>query len=137
MEEKIAHLEMIQGVISRMAENSLRLKEWSVGIVSALMAIAVTTKSTKVVLIGFLPAIVFYLLDAYYLRLERCFRELYDNVRVKDSSCVDFYMNFDGGSGLCSQKWWDSWLSSLFSFATAPFHIVIVIAILIARCVIS
>ncbi len=40
MEAKLKHLEMIQGVVNRMASNSFQLKGWSVVLVSALFALA-------------------------------------------------------------------------------------------------
>ena len=39
MENKRAHLEMIQGVVNRMANNSFLLKGWSVALVSAMFAL--------------------------------------------------------------------------------------------------
>jgi len=36
MEKKLKHLEMLQGVINRMANNSFLLKGWSVVLISAL-----------------------------------------------------------------------------------------------------
>ncbi len=41
MEIKRAHLEMIQGVVNRMANNSFLLKGWSVALVSAMFALGV------------------------------------------------------------------------------------------------
>ena len=44
MDKKIKHLEMIQGVINRMASNSFLLKGWTVVLVSALFALAANDK---------------------------------------------------------------------------------------------
>ena len=35
----------------------------------------------------------FWVLDAYYLRQERLFRKLYDNVRVQPDPAIDYSMN--------------------------------------------
>ena len=40
MEDKIAHLQMIQNVITRMASNLFLIKRWSVTLVAALFALA-------------------------------------------------------------------------------------------------
>jgi hypothetical protein len=40
MESKLKHLELVQGVINRMAGNSFILKGWSVTLTSALFALA-------------------------------------------------------------------------------------------------
>jgi len=39
MENKIKHLEMIQGVINRMASNSFALKGWAVTLVSGIFCV--------------------------------------------------------------------------------------------------
>ncbi len=94
---KIAHLQMIQGVINRMAGNSFALKGWSVGIISALFALATaqTTPEAKALLVtlAYFPAMTFWLLDAYFLRQERLFRDLYRQVAQQTEDEVDFSMN--------------------------------------------
>ena len=81
MESKLKHLELIQSVINRMASNSFRLKEWSVVLVSAILFLAARENSGEAALIGLVPALVFWGLDAYFLRQERLYRTLYDQVR--------------------------------------------------------
>jgi|ERR1017187_6601653 hypothetical protein len=76
MEKKIAHLNMIQGVINRMATNSFQVKGWSVVIVSALFALASREARPTLVYIAFLPAMVFWPLDGYFLWQERLFRRI-------------------------------------------------------------
>ena len=36
----------------------------------------------------------FWLIDSYYLCLEKAYRELYDKVRKLDENAVDFSMNY-------------------------------------------
>ncbi|MCP4140217.1 MAG: hypothetical protein GY755_08000 [Chloroflexi bacterium] len=38
-DDKIKHLEFIQGAVTRMADNSFKMKGWMVAIISALLAI--------------------------------------------------------------------------------------------------
>ena len=94
---KIAHLQMIQGVINRMAGNSFALKGWSVGIISALFALATvqTTSEVKTLLVAlaYFPALAFWQLDGFFLRQERLFRHLYDDTRQKDDTTIDFSMD--------------------------------------------
>lgn len=49
--------------------------------VSALFALAVKDTNSRFIMIAFLPALAFWILDAYYLRQERLFRKLFDDVR--------------------------------------------------------
>jgi hypothetical protein len=57
--EKIKHLEFIQNVITRMNKNSFQLKGWTVTIVSAILAIYVSTKNCYFVLSGIFPTVIF------------------------------------------------------------------------------
>ena len=40
MEKKLKHLEMVQGVINRMANNSFMLKGWAVTLVAGIFALS-------------------------------------------------------------------------------------------------
>ena len=44
MEDKRKHLELVQGVINRMASNSFMLKGWAVTLVAGIFALAATDK---------------------------------------------------------------------------------------------
>ena len=93
MEAKLKHLELIQNVTSRMAANSFALKGWSVVLVSALIALAAAKPNASLFIIGYFPALAFWLLDAYFLRQERLFRKLYDGVRILPPDQIDFSMD--------------------------------------------
>ncbi len=79
-EERIKHLEFIQNIITRMNTNSFQIKEWTVALVSAILALYVSTQNNCFILLGILPSLLFWFLDAYYLTQERKFRGLYNNV---------------------------------------------------------
>jgi hypothetical protein len=82
-DQQIAHLGMIQGVINRMASNSFALKALAVTIAASILAIAGAQQDApaSVSYVGLFPVVVFWLIDAKYLRLERLFRSLYDHIR--------------------------------------------------------
>jgi hypothetical protein len=82
MEAKLEHLKMIQDVIARMAGNSFLLKGWTVTLVAALFAFAAKDAERSLVIIAWIPLLVFAGLDAYYLLQERLFRRLYDQVAM-------------------------------------------------------
>ena len=73
------HLEIMQGVISRMAENSRSCKLWCVTLVAAVLVLVARTGEPLHALIALVPTGLLLLLDAYYLALERAFRKSYDN----------------------------------------------------------
>ena len=89
-ENKIKHLEMIQGVINRMAGNSFALKGWTVTLVSGIFVLAGKDTDKLYFLVAYIPVIVFWLLDAYYLLQERLYRSLYEKVRNTDEKNIDF-----------------------------------------------
>jgi hypothetical protein len=74
----VDQLNMIQAVINRLAGNSFLLKGWTVTLVAGLMGFASADSSRGFALIAVFVVIVFGTLDAYYLALERSYRELYD-----------------------------------------------------------
>jgi len=94
-EKRIKHLEMIQGVINRLAGNSFAIKGWSITLASALIAIAVDKSDGRFALAALLPVMAFWILDGYFLWQERLFRKLYDAVRLEQKNKAEdmFTMN--------------------------------------------
>lgn len=98
----IAHMNMIQGVITRLETNCFTLKA---------MAMAMTMAAALLAFLGSienpnwiypaavcLPILVFWAMDAQYLRLGKCFRRLFD--RVRRHECTDpFTMNISEFKG--------------------------------------
>ena len=93
MEKKLAHLEMIQAVITRMASNSFALKGWAVTLVAGLFALSGKDANQFYYLVTYIPIVVFWYLDANYLCQERMYRNLYEKVRELDEDKIDFSMN--------------------------------------------
>jgi hypothetical protein len=80
---RLKHLEIVQQVITRMASNSFLLKGWSVTLLSAILAIAVKDSLYRMIWIAFLPVLMFWMLDGYFLRQERIYRKLWDHIRAE------------------------------------------------------
>ena len=78
-----SHLEMLQGVIQRMAENSRSCKLWNITALSAVLFFAARTGVPWYTLIALVPLSLFFLLDVYYLSLERRFRSTYGRTLEK------------------------------------------------------
>ena len=72
------HLEIMQGVINRMAENSRSCKVWCVTLVAAILVLVARTGESNHALIALVPTLLFLVLDSYYLALERAFRNSYN-----------------------------------------------------------
>ncbi|WP_050933110.1 hypothetical protein [Vibrio harveyi] len=93
MEQKIAHLTFIQGVINRMGQNSFLLKGWGVTIIAALFALAAQGANKQFVLVAYFPAFMFWLLDAFFLHQEKLFRKLYEKVANGEIPSDNFTLN--------------------------------------------
>lgn len=117
MESKLKHLELIQGVINRMAANSFLLKGWSVTLASALFALAAKDANPFFVYLAYFPCATFWALDGYFLRQERLYRELYIEVAGRQPSEIDFSMNAAKFEAKV-----DSWLSTCFSLTLRMFY---------------
>ncbi len=89
-DNKLKHLEFIQNTITRMGSNSFMLKGWCITIVSALIAISVKESDYRLYLAAFIPTILFWILDSYYLWLEKVFRDLYKDVSKEKEDKIDF-----------------------------------------------
>ena len=84
----IAHLNMLQAVITRLAGNSAQCKTWCVAIVSALFGLAGATKSGRIAAAAIIPIAVFGFVDAAYLANEKAYRDLYNTIvgKIRDRS---------------------------------------------------
>jgi len=74
---------MLQGVIARMGANSFTLKALSATFGSAAIAImaSVERPSPYYAVAAMIPIIIFWLMDAQYLRYEHGYRRLFERVR--------------------------------------------------------
>lgn len=90
IENKVKHLEMIQNIIQRMANNSFMLKGWAVTLMVAIFTLLNQTLKQNHFLFICVPVIAFWFLHSYCLQLERKYKFLYNSIRIKNN---DF--NFD------------------------------------------
>jgi len=67
-------VEITQDIINRMGTNSFLIKGWSITLVVATLLLGGTSCYNYLAL---LPWLMFWCLDAYFLRLEKLYRKLY------------------------------------------------------------
>lgn len=77
-ELQVKRLEMVQAIISRLANYGATLKNYCITLATAVCGFAVTLQRPLIAFLALLPIIVFALLDAQFLRVERRFRALFD-----------------------------------------------------------
>jgi hypothetical protein len=127
--EQIKHLEFIQAVIARMANNSFLLKGWSVTLAVTLLGLAVRSSSPKFAALALVPPICFWAPDAYYLRQERLFRKLYDQVRQLSTTewpeTGQFNMSTDGIATEVS-----SWVKTLLAPTIFGIHLTVIVLVI-------
>ena len=129
--EVIGHIEMLQGIIDRMAGNSANCKTWAITVVVAVLALSDTEVWQRFyICLG--ATFMFLLLDCYYLGRERYFIQLQKSFvnRFYPSSQKDVEINSKEIKPYiipeCS--WWEKvkgTIGGLFSFSTFPLYIIL------------
>ncbi len=90
---KLKYLDMLQAVITRMAGNQFTCRTWSVALGTAVIGYAASKDGKPAMaILALLPALCFWVQDAYYLGLERAFRKKFEGaVTAGDRmSCFNF-----------------------------------------------
>lgn len=113
-EDKRKHLDLIQGVINRMASNSFLFKGWSITIIAGVAAFAAKEVSIILMVIPLVSTLLFWGVDSYYLTQERLFRGLYEKVIKLSPSGINYEMKTDP---MTFGKWFKSlWRPVLLAF---------------------
>lgn len=120
MEEKLKHLEFIQGVITRMNSNSFAIKTWMMTILSAFLAMYASHQNAWYLSVAIVPTLVFWFLDAKYLKMERQYRKLYE-AALKNQIAV-----FDMDAG----KYNECYINVLFSKTILWVYVPIVLGLI-------
>lgn len=79
-EELFKEIDLIQGCINRMANNSFLIKGWALGVFAGVTAFTQGENMNNIVLLlctTVVPFICFWVLDAYFLQIERKYRAMY------------------------------------------------------------
>ena len=126
VEKKLKHLEMIQNIITRLANNSFSLKGWTVIFIAAVLGFAIKESDPNYIPLVLFPIFAFCGLDGYYLRQEKLFRALYDKVAKLDEQDINFEMDTSS-----IEEEVGSWHSVCFSRTILGFYGPILIVILI------
>ena len=80
-EDKLKHLELVQAIIARQAQNSFIIKGWAITVITLVFAITEAENSNPYdFLIAIVPTMVFWYMDALYHQQERKFRKLHEAI---------------------------------------------------------
>jgi hypothetical protein len=125
-ELRVKHLEMLQALITRMAGYGASFKSYCITVVTAVIGFAFTLHRPGVAALALLPVLAFAIADAHYLRIERCFRGLFNVVRQETWDTVpSFEINLKHAPA-------EKFLSAAKSWSIVWFYAPLAIAVFIA-----
>jgi len=114
----LKHMDMYQGIITRMASNSAACKKWAVPLITAILGFVVKDQQEALVWLTLFPIAIFYFLDSYYLMLENQFRDGFTDSANKISAGT-----FKQSDLFKLKPLGKHWLKSFTSFATWPVYL--------------
>ena len=68
---------IIQDVINRMAQNTFLIKAWTITLITAILVLTFSIVNSLIFGVLLAITVIFWVLDSYYLKLERIYRRLY------------------------------------------------------------
>ncbi|MEX1214256.1 hypothetical protein [Saccharospirillum sp.] len=120
------HLQIYQNILARMANNSSSVKTWCVTVVSAILVLLIEREEPSALPLAAVPVVLFFVLDVYYLSLEKRFRCSYNQ----------FVKELHGGNEGAGVRMFEvlpdsrvvsSIFGSVFSISVLPFYALIFI----------
>jgi hypothetical protein len=107
-----------------MAANQFTTRKWSVALGTALIGWTVTKNdNSKHALLAALPAICFWILDAFYLSHERCFRSLFERECGKSDDPSSFCL-------ATGWRYWD-WILAILAPPVWLVHLAVIVGALV------
>ena len=131
---KKEYLQMLQEPICRMSTISAIFKGFAATIVAGISAISYSSTNIWILGLSFLPVLVFAVLDIYYLKLERKFRFLFDQVRL-DEHEIDFSMKLTNDPVeiiRAKARTWDC-IKSPSIYLFYPLMLLVLVAVLVLK----
>lgn len=131
----VEHLKLVQGVVTRMAGNSSQMKTWAVSLVTAAFIFSGLSDDPHwlIAVGGCVPVVAFWMMDARYLHLERCYIKLYNAVAT-DASDKHFDLDYRSYASTVDPVWKVAWSWSVCMFYGALLIVMLMlVVILVAR----
>ncbi len=125
-EDRRAYLGFIQGTITRLSGASFQLKGWTVALGSVIIGLTAKDSRADLAWVAMIPAVIFWLLDAFYVQLEYRYRVLFNEAAAGKKETYDMRA---GGFGLGDV------LSSMWRPSLCPIYVMIIVLALIVVAV--
>ncbi|MCT0042171.1 hypothetical protein EFL87_06740 [Weissella confusa] len=123
--DKRFYLTQIQDIVKRMGSNSFVVKGWFITLVTALYAYYFHNNDYRALVGVLIVSMLFWYHDAYYLALERSYRNLYKRASKLDSNDIDFYL------GLKSEDKESIWSGAFRPILLGSYGVVVVGTIIV------
>ncbi|MDJ0533288.1 MAG: hypothetical protein QNJ70_12455 [Xenococcaceae cyanobacterium MO_207.B15] len=135
----IKQSEMLQSIISRMANNSLTIKQLGITLWTTLIGFGFTNKIPFLFILALISFLLLGLLDSYYLYLETRFRGNFHRLTKiicgYESNTIDLFNRCQGNfitlEKLTNNQAIKLYLETLTSWANIPYILVLVITLII------
>lgn len=130
-------IDLIQNCITRMASNSFLIKGWYFTLILGFFVFGYEKIPINIViLISFIITIIFWILDTFFLQLERKYREKYNWVIQNRKFSNKFFYNLNPNkgriqSGYTSTKFLKVFFSKTLLFSYGTVAIILLITLLI------
>lgn len=134
LQAKVEYLKLIQGVIARMVGNSAHVKTWAVSLVTAAFVFSGISNDPHW-LIGLgasVPVVAFWIMDARYLHLERCYIQFYSAV-TSEQVIVDFSLDYRPHVHEVASVWRVAWSWSVCTFYGSLLLLVLFLILVLAK----
>ena len=129
-------IDLIQGCINRMAQNSFMIKGWCINIVTAL--IAFLDKNINAFILGFIfiiPILAFWYLDSFFLLTERLYRRKYEWVIKNRLTSDEKFFDLNPNSFKDVKK--DKEIKIMFSKTLRWFYLMLLGTVLLVTIIIG
>ena len=126
----------LRAVLPIVMERRGVLKGWTVTIAVALFALAAKDVNHRFAVLALFPSLTFWGLDAFYLRQERLFRKLYDELRKLSDEKYEKADPFSMSTKKHSREV-ASWFRTLWAPTILGLHGVVVAAVIVVIVVLS
>jgi hypothetical protein len=128
------YLIILQNIVNRLAGNSANCKTWGITLVSAIVVFAYQQTQANVIWVALIPLTLCFLLDIYYLALEKHFRNVYNDfvrdVHAGTAKTGALYVIPPPSGAIATLG---SMANAIRSFSIWPFYGLIIVMLIIAR----
>lgn len=134
--DKLGYLQLIQEPICRMSTISAIFKGFAATIVAGIAMISYEEVNVLVLGLSFLPLLAFFALDIYYLKLERKFRLLYNQV-VDNIHPIDYSLKLKFTKQELNDAKATTWecVKSPSIYLFYPLMVAILILVFVLKCI--